>query len=191
MKRAINSLIVFSLFLIIATHAAFAISVPSFPSCLNPQGSLKANYSDGTHGIVGRTATYTGADKVYQVDANTLVQCFCPNDGRGIQTNWLKVSGFSQNDINILKNDGWYFIADGSAWGLDSAPYVAKNADYSCNAGIGGAAAGIGGGENIAGKVLGLASTGSSDHIYKLWLSGLVALALGVWLKKHDLFKKA
>jgi hypothetical protein len=118
--------------LFINVQSASAVTVPTFPSCLNPQGTLKVSYSDGTHGVVGDTKTYTGYDAVYKLTDNTLVQCLCPKDGNGIQTNWMKASGFSQSEINTLKNDGWVYIQNGSAWGLDNEPYLAKNIGYSC-----------------------------------------------------------
>jgi hypothetical protein len=155
--------------------SAYAITEPSFPSCINPQGTLKANYTSGTHGVPGDTKTYTGSDSVYKLTNSTLIQCLCPTDGNGIQTNWWKVSGMSENDINSLKNNGWIFIPNGSVWGLDNEPYLTKNLKYSCIGGIGGVSA-----QKNLGDVLGLASTGNVASVYFYLISGVTLLVLGL-----------
>lgn len=152
----------------------YAVTAPTFPSCINPQGTLKVQYSDGTHGVPGDTNTYTGADSVYKLTDNTLIQCLCPKNGNGIQTNWWKVSTLSQADIDSLKNDGWIFVPNGSVWGLDNAPYVAKNLKYTCIGGIGGVSD-----AKKVGDVLGLASTGNIASVYFYLISGITLLVLG------------
>ena len=114
---------------------AYAQTTPDFPSCSNPQSTLVISYNDGTHGIVGDTATYTGSDAVYQLDENNYSQCFCSNDGTGIQTNWWKVGSLDQDQIDTLKKLGWVYVPDGSAWGLAQGAYMAKNSSYSCGGG--------------------------------------------------------
>lgn len=175
---------------------ADAATTPSFPSCLNPQGTPIASYAEGVHGIPGRSETYNGADTVYKVTDETLIQCFCPEDGDGIQTNWMKASNLSEGEIESYKAAGWIYIPDGSAWGLDQGAYLAKNNNYSCRGGIGGAnssrkhrsskkstSSPSSAGAAVLGQVLGLASTGSLESLYNLWLVGLIALTTGVWLK--------
>lgn len=201
-KRGLGIIILVATFLQLA-QGAYAVSAPSFPSCLNPQGTLIANYADGTHGIPGDTTAYSGSDKVYSYSGDQTLQCLCQVNGSGIQTNWLKVSSYPQEDIDALIQSGWIYIADGSAWGLDAAPYIAQNHAYSClaiggkdpakksksshrsssrssSSSTGGAVLGT---STVMGQVLGLASTGNSKTLYNMWLVGLLLLTLGVWLK--------
>jgi len=96
----------------------------SFPSCINPSGSVVASYQNGTHGIVGSSETYSGADTVYSLGDGNYVQCFCDN-GRGIQTNWWKTNTSDEN---------WISIPNGENWGLESGSYLAQNLDYNCGA---------------------------------------------------------
>lgn len=114
------------------SQPAWAVEVPAFPSCANPQGIVKVHYDNGTHGIVGDMKLYQGKDTVYQITADTLTQCFCSTDEMGIQTNWWKLANLSEEDINTLRLDGWVLIPDGSVWGLDAGPYLAKNISSSC-----------------------------------------------------------
>lgn len=207
MKQKLTMLIVSLISALVFVPSASAVTVPQFPSCLNPQGSVIASYNSGVHGIVGSSGTFTGADKVYAVDAIRIVQCFCPDNGPAIQTNWLKASDMTDTDVEILKNSGWYFVPNGAAWGLDNAPYLAKNSNYTCKSTANGTSSSTGGGSSssssssssstggasndLGSKVLGLAFTGSSEYIYKLWLYGLVALLLGVWIKRFNARKKS
>jgi hypothetical protein len=170
---------------------AFAYTVPSFPSCVNPQGILAASYDDGVHGIAGNSAEMRGGDKVYQLNANEQVmQCFCPENGNGVQTNWIKVSTVSDEESKTLQHDGWVFIADGSAWGLDQAPYLAKNSDYGCKSttttssnSTNTSVSNNVGSSNPIQSVLGLASTGNILFLYALATVGFVSLASGLVLK--------
>ncbi|OGK43977.1 hypothetical protein A2957_02760 [Candidatus Roizmanbacteria bacterium RIFCSPLOWO2_01_FULL_38_11] len=188
-KKTIFSAIALALLLWVSTSFALAVEIPNFPSCLNPQGDLKASYSSGTHGVVGRTQSYSGSDKVYQLSDATLTQCFCSSNGEGIQTNWWKTSGLTNDEVEILKRSGWFYVPNGALWGLDSEPYLAKNIEYSCLA-IGGSVLGTSD-SDLKGKVLGLASTGSKEKIYDFWLAGLLLLTYGVWLKRYQLKKKS
>lgn len=115
-----------------AASSVSAYSIPDFPACSNPSGTVRASYASGTHGIVGSYATYTGSDVVYSLGGGNLLQCFCSVDGSGIQTNWWKASSLNQEEIQTLINLGWHFVPDGTAWGLDEGYYLAKNANYSC-----------------------------------------------------------
>lgn len=196
------SVVVFSGFLMLAIHAnaAYAVDIPSFPSCANPQGTQIASYGSGVHGIVGSAEIHTGADSVYQIDSETLIQCFCPENGEGIQTNWLKAISLSVDEIEQLKKMGWVFIPTGADWGLSNDPFVAMNSSFSCKpsggGGGGGGAGGGGGGQGGAGggavlgavsalgQVLGLASTGNNYLYFSLPVLGSLFLTLGLLLRK-------
>jgi len=108
------------------------IAIPSFPSCVTPQGTQKVFYPTGVHGIPGSTNTYTGSDTVYVLSEETLSQCFCAINGKGIQSNWWRVSSLGLNQIDELVGLGWVFVPDGTAWGLQEAPYLVKNEAYEC-----------------------------------------------------------
>ena len=179
--KAFLSLVLLIFFLAFSYSSVKAQTPPSFPSCLNPQGTLKVSYEDGTHGIVGSTITYTGSDKVYSVSDVSLIQCFCADDGSGIQTNWWKVSSLTQAAIDSFKNLGWFFVPSGSVWGLDDEAYLAQNINYSCL----GVVLGTGGGD-----VLGLATTGNITLIYALASVGSLALFLGISKRRRVTSKK-
>lgn len=179
----------------------FAISAPNFASCYQPDGTLKVAYSSGTHGIPGRSQAYTGSDSVYVLNDQQVLQCYCPQGGAGIQTNWWRVGDLSQSDVDRYIREGWIYIPNGALWGLDEAPYLAFNLDYQCVNGTGGRPPenngggtsstgsssstssssdnGIGGGgfiESAASfsQILGLADTGNQQW----YLLGLLAFAI-------------
>lgn len=174
--------------------AAYAITIPPFTDCVAPSGTVKASYDNGTHGIVGNSGIFTGSDKVYTISDKSLTQCFCPNNGDGIQTNWFKVSNLTENEIDSLKNQGWILVLDGSIWGLEKAPYLAKNHSFNCKGGVGGTEIsktysidygdGTGGGE-----ILGLATTGTAKNILALTMLGLGFIIGGFSLKKIKIDK--
>ncbi|HVF69627.1 MAG TPA: hypothetical protein VNA13_03615 [Xanthomonadales bacterium] len=163
-------------FLSVSALPVHAEKLPNFGSCVNPQGKVIASYENGKHGIVGRKDLVSGSDAVYQSSERGVTQCFCPEDGNGIQTNWFDVSKLTKAEIETLKKDGWTYFATGSDWGLKDVAYVAKNSDYAC--------------KNTAqkkgevSKVLSLASTGESVTIYALILSGAAFLISGLVLRK-------
>src|SRR3990167_3192719 len=163
---------VFLFLAIFATSVIAIVNVPNFPSCVNPQGTVIASYSSGTHGVPGDSTAYSGSDTVYKINNETLTQCLCTDDGDGIQTNWWKASSLSSQEIENLKTQDWVFVPDGTAWGLDNTSYLSKNSKYSCR--------GIGGG----GDVLGLATTGDIKIIYSLLLIGTASLCLGFVLNR-------
>lgn len=188
-----------------AVPRVFAQTVPTFPSCLNPQGTLKVSYSEGTHGIAGSTSIYTGSDTVYRLSDETLIQCFCADDGNGIQTDWWKASTLSENEVQVLKNQGWVYVPNGALWGLTADPYLTKNSDYSCGSGGPSFAeastyaeasadksageGGIGGGGNVLGgeldlgSILGLATTGSTGKLYFLGIIAVTSFLLSYALR--------
>ncbi len=177
-----------------ATSAAVE---PSFPSCANPSGNLKVEYSSGTHGIAGQSAAFNGADKVYSLSDGNALQCYCGDNGQGVSTNWWKVGSIADVEQRVLEAEGWHYVADGSAWGLDSGEYMAKNSNYSCsssNSGNGSSSsssssdngssvAGASGSVGSGGQVLGLASTGSMNMIVTILSLGLGFLSAGLLIK--------
>jgi hypothetical protein len=180
-------------------NRAYAQEVPNFPSCSNPQGQVIAQYSDGFHGVVGRTDTYQGSDNVYKVSEGAVTQCFCADNGQGVQTDWWKTSLISEDQAQSFTNQGWIYAPNGALWGLDESPYFAKNTDFSCqgsnqNSGSGGgnsstdsSSAGVGGASailsaSIVSDVLGLADTGNISVIIIWALLGLISLTAGLTL---------
>lgn len=171
------SFLVLLILSLIFTTSTLAVTTPGFPICSSPQGTLKVEYSDGSHGIVGNTSEYKGTDRVYTLSDSTLLQCFCAENGDGIQTNWWKASSLSEDEIEILKRQGWYYIENGALWGLSNEPYLAINSSYSCRGegGIGGPA-----GEVLGASTTALAGTGNSKILYTLGLVGIVSLIIGL-----------
>lgn len=176
MKNLVFALIFTALYAVLASNS-YAYSEPTFPSCLNPQGSVKVSYSTGTHGIPGRFSEYNGRDTVYRLENNnTLMQCFCSIDGAsGVQTDWWKATNLSTTDIQTLRGKGWVYIPNGSLWGLDNDPYLAKNTDYSCDGKVAGAS---------DEKVLGLAATGNMFQILSFITLGLTFIISGLSIRK-------
>jgi hypothetical protein len=173
-------------FVLFAANIAnvFAVSAPEFPTCSNPSGSVKVEYQSGNHAIVGETSLRQGSDKVYSIENGNYMQCFCPEQGSGIQTNWWRLGQIDQKLIDSMKSQGWHYIPDGSDWGLTSDPYLAKNNDYSCNGGTGGGttSSGIGGG--VSDSVLGLAATGDNKNYIALISLGISFIAGGLLIRK-------
>jgi len=178
-----------------------AITSPEFPMCSNPVGNLSADYATGTHGIVGNAISFTGADKVYTFANNNALQCFCPENGAGIQTNWWKIENMTESEISELENDGWMYVANGANWGLAQGPYLAKNINFSCSSGSnngdgGSSSSNSGGGSSSssnsgsgsvlgAGSVLGLATTGSMVKIFEYIAFGFALIATGIVVRKN------
>ena len=209
MNTFVRSFVV-AAFVVVSTFRSFvyAVETPIFPICTNPQGQAISSYDFGTHGIVGSTSTYTGSDHVYAVAEGQVSQCFCSTNGQGIQTNWWKASSLSESQVNQLKSEGWYYVADGGIWGLDSDPYVAQNSTYSClPGGTGGNGGGPGdglsdgrsscpectqaprGGGDVLGlstdgQVLGLASTGDIVKIISVFVYAFTFFLIGMKLSQ-------
>lgn len=162
-----------------------------FSACVNPQGSLVADYSNGTHGIVNNTGSFTGSDKVYLLRNGNAMQCFCGSNNEGIQTNWLKNTGFTDSEIAVLKNQGWTSIPDGSVWGLEPVQYFAMNSSYACTGSTGPiTASNPPSTNNPSQSVLGastttlttLANTGNSLLFYSTLLLGIGFILAGLFL---------
>lgn len=135
--------------------ASAAAPIPSFPSCVSPQGTVKVHYDRGTHGIVGNPNTFTGRDTVYQLTNDTLTQCFCADDGAGIQTNWWRATSITEEQKKQLEGEGWKFIPNGADWGLENTSYYAKNNEFTCKSNR----------IDDPGTFLGLAQTGEFSHV--------------------------
>lgn len=171
------------LFITLFSVAILFISVPSlvlasgattdFGSCLNPQVKASQVNKSDRFGVVGTTKVYSGVDSIYLYSKGNVMQCLCQKDGKGIQTNWLKVGSMSKKDVDSYKKSGWIYIITGSTWGLSDEPYLAKNIEYTCKGNV-----------VKETKVKGLAATGSIVGIYGLILAGFVALFAGVLLKR-------
>lgn len=179
------------------TKAFASFNMPSFPTCVNPQGTIIANYNSGTHGIAGNTSTYTGFDTVYQFADGAYTQCFCPFTGSGIQTNWMKANGISDSDLKDLENQGWIYEPAGDLWGLTNDPYLALNSSYSCNTSqaiVESATAQSSGSSNSSSSnsshndpgVSQLAITGNIVLILGLLTAGIISLISGFLLKLRN-----
>ena len=156
-----------------------AVNTPDFPVCSAPLGTLKVQYNEGTHGVVGNSSEFKGKDTVYTINEGQTLQCLCTSDGQGIQTNWWKISSLNDSEIQVLKNSGWYYVPNGSLWGLDNAPYMAKNNEYECRGGS------VGGGSVLGASnqdILGLATTGDKALFYSFLGIGSMFLLLGFFL---------
>lgn len=173
------NIVVFLLALLLAsTTNVMAVDAPNFPACSNPQGTLIVSYDSGTHGVVGG-ASYSGSDKVYKIDEVNLTQCLCTTDGKGIQTNWWKASSLDENQVNILKNEGWIYVPNGTVWGLEDSAYMAKNLDYTCASNGGGGSSSSSSSSSSTGQVLGLAFTGNIKLIYAIFTLGILSFIYG------------
>jgi len=111
---------------------AAAWYAPEFPSCTSFSTNGDWSTGVGNHHIPGQEATIFGKDDVYYVQNGNFVQCLCPPNGQGVQTNWWNISGMGQSEIdNKWKPAGWYH-EQGSNWNLMNYPYLAKNTSYQC-----------------------------------------------------------
>jgi hypothetical protein len=162
-------------------------------SCLTPVGSVIADYQDGTHGIVGQ-GSMVGKDTVYQLPNGNALQCFCSVTEGGVQTNWVKTSTLSEDQIKIYENQGWMYVPSGAAWGLSDEPYLAQNMSYGCLhfPSTGGGSDGhtdgqsSNGGTSIvqAAKGSNLASTGNVLFIIEIFSVGLFMVVIGLILRR-------
>lgn len=188
----------------VIVNKSYATSIPTFPSCLNPQGTIKVNYNNGNHGVPGDTSSYSGIDTVYYLTEDTLTQCLCPENGNAIQTNWWKIDQLSEKEIKEFTGQGWIYVPDGSAWGLDESTYLAQNIKYSCVGGKGGSSngnssthnssssntssgsqsSGQANGASTGGNILGLASTGNIMSIYIFIIFGISLLLSGIYIQR-------
>lgn len=99
------------------------VTIPDFPNCVEmTEDGDKAHYETGLHEIAGE-GLFEGADDVYSLSDGNALQCFCPTDGKGIQTLWFKTNA---------KIDGWFPIENGVHWNLEDHAYLALNSEYDC-----------------------------------------------------------
>lgn len=202
MKRLLT---IFGFIIIAAFTAPFvhATEIPAFPSCLVPQGEVKVQYDNGIHGIAGDFGQYTGKDTVYNVSEDMVLQCFCPPEGQGIQTNWWMVGDMSYKEIEKFKEQGFVYVPTGSVYGLKNEAYLAKNVPFSCmgqpseenqgGPGGGGSSSGGGGGSSSGGSSSGLSSsapglapTGTLMSIFNTALIGALFVTGGFLVKKGN-----
>lgn len=195
MKKALLIISLVISILGLSVPKANAQTLPTLTTCLAPNGTLKTSYDTGTHGVPGDTNTYSGSDKVYTVSDNYTMQCFCAENGNGVQTDWVKTSVLSEDEIKVYTNSGWIYIPSGAPWGLSDTPYIAKNSSFSCKS-SGGSSSGtssssndarVGGASasnNNGGSVLGLANTGNTAFIVSLLTAGFASLTVSLFLKK-------
>jgi hypothetical protein len=201
--KKISLLFVLPIAFLASSHNAFAsVQTPEFNSCLTPNGSVVADYTDGTHGIIG-AGSKDGHDTVYSLENGNALQCLCATDGSGTQTNWLKISDLSEDQIKIYENQGWIYIPDGSAWGLSEGEYLAQNLAYSCGGGTSTTQSSQGDGktdgrtdgrsdgrgssivQSAVGNA-GLASTGNIIFLLSVLGAGVFMTLFGVWLRRNS-----
>ncbi|QQS39486.1 hypothetical protein IPM62_02645 [Candidatus Woesebacteria bacterium] len=190
------SLVSLLLSLSLTSSVSAQSAIPNFPACSNPQGVLKVSYTDGQHAIVGEGVLRAGSDYVYSLENGSAMQCFCSENGSGVQTNWWKISSLDEDEIETLKKLGWVFVPSGSVWGLDASSYMAINANYSCGGSTNssstssnsntstGSVLSAAASTSNGGSVLGLATTGNLATITIYTLLGFSSLLAGVILKK-------
>ena len=194
-RNYINKLAVLAslsaLFMLSATTTSAQVA-PDFPSCSNPQGQLVVSYSQGEHAIPGESSMRQGSDDVFDLGSGNYLQCFCAENGEGVQTNWWKINGLDQNQINTQTKLGWHFIPNGANWGLDQSAYLAQNLEYSCGGGSTNIPTptpteqpqvrGVSGEQtsdsesDFFGSILGLADTGAGQRGIFLTLLGIVLI---------------
>ncbi len=168
-NKSILMVTAFALSLGFVSPVEAAGGAPDFGTCVAPKGEVIASYANGVHGIPGKRETFKGSDTVYKISQDVVLQCFCPENGKGIQTNWLRAKDLSKTEIAKLRKQGWVYIATGSVWGLDDVAYLAKNVEYTCKAGV---------------ATKGLANTGNLFLLNTLLLGGMTTAALAFLLKK-------
>lgn len=151
-------------------------------TCITPSGEKIVTYADGIHGIVGDFRTFTGRDEVFALGNENTLQCFCAKDGSGVETIWW--SSFPEDSVDELTASGWIYVPNGSLWGLEPKPYLAKNTNYTCSADTTSSTGGTQVSDN-GGEVLGetLAATGGKGIILALIFSGAFLLSAGIVLK--------
>lgn len=89
-----------------------------FPLCIDQEGNGDwSHYDSGLHQIYG-DGLQEGQDDVYSLENGNFLQCFCPLNGEGIQTDWYRTE---------------YGSVNGSQWNLGDYQYDVVNFNYSCN----------------------------------------------------------
>ena len=161
-------------------------AVPPQATCITPSGEKIAGYSNGTHGIVGDSNNFVGRDNVYNLGNAGALQCFCATDGNGVETIWWgSISELTKEQLESYTSSGWIYVPNGSLWGLDQKPYLAKNTRYLCSAtGTGGEVSSIT--SQFDSQLLGvstLAATGGKGLLFALMVASFLLLISGLLLK--------
>lgn len=185
MKKIQNLVLSFAILVafLTAKSPSYAVSTVDEVSCVNPTGTIKVNYESGTHGIVGSLDLYSGKDTVYSIKEDQLMQCFCEENGTGIQTNWKRVASLDSDEAKILKSEGYISVPSGSAWGLEDKPYVAKNIGYTCKSSSTNGTSFV---ESSKGSAPSLAATGNIITIISFFVVGILFTSLGFTLRKRS-----
>src|SRR5215469_14661265 len=129
-KKALSIIGISATLYLSAAAPVSAYSVPNFGTCLNPQWSASQVNYGSNHGVIN-VGSYPGTDTIYESNGNVM-QCLCTDSGNGYQTNWLKASDLSQDEIANLEAQGWIYVPYGDDWGLDKGAYLAQNSNYTC-----------------------------------------------------------
>ncbi len=204
-KNLIASLTGVALFLGTVTPAQ-AYNMPEFGSCLNPQWSKTQENKGSDHGVIA-IGTFPGVDTIYESNGHVL-QCLTTDTGKGYQTNWLKATDLSKDEMKELEAKGWIYVAHGEDWGLEKCAYMAKNVDYTSvvtptptpvaspdvtpTPAVGGSASTPTAGSSAnttetktsAPTLGGLAPTGNALTIYLAILAGIASISTGLVLRK-------
>ena len=211
-KKAIALTAITASLFVGAVSPVYANNVPEFGSCVNPQWSQTqvntlTDPNGPKHGVVG-VASFIGTDTIYKSGSNAM-QCLCTDTGEGYQTNWLKASYYSHDQIESMKAQGWIYVPEGQDWGLEKGPYLAKNASYTCTVctptptgtvtptptsvpgptptpGVTTQVQGASANNSSSSNNSGLASTGNALVIYVSLIAGAAALILGMVLRKFS-----
>ena len=162
-------------------------AVPPQATCITPSGETIASYSNGTHGIVGDPNTFAGEDDVYSLGEAGALQCFCETSGNGVETIWWgSIGGFTQDQIESYTSSGWVYIPNGSLWGLEDKPYLAKNTRYLCSTASTGGEVSSSATNQSSPQILGastLAATGGKGLLQALMFASAFLLIAGLLLK--------
>ena len=124
----IFAVMAFTAWLLLAAKV-FAYDAPVFPTCIDPQGSeiisqeSTAFNPDGTRGV---------GNVYYRISDDKIMQCYCDESANGSQTNWWKVSGLSQEELEYFQQEGWNYVQNGSNSGFEDAPYLVKSSSFNC-----------------------------------------------------------
>jgi hypothetical protein len=192
--QIIKLLTILSFLVFFSIRPAFAQTAPINPpqtTCITPTGDKIVTYLDGIHGVPGNLQTFTGKDEVFALANDDALQCFCATNGTGVETIWWSsFTGLTQAEIDNLVAQGWVFVPNGSAWGLATKPYLAKNTNFTCSGNT--TTSSNPSQPSTPGQVLSvstLAQTGGKGLISTLIYTAFALLILGLSLKLLS-FKK-
>ncbi len=191
MKKVLALLSISAIFQLMTTPV-FALEIPDFSSCTSVNGTVMVSYDSGIHGVPGDGTTYTGRDTVFRIYDTAVLLCLCPEGKTGVQTKWWRYGQLTNDEISVLIKDGWIYVPNGALWGLEDAPYLAKNSNFSCNESGGGSSnsgSSVLGSNTSAGQVLGvstMAATGNLTSIFGLLFLGTLFIVLAKKLRQYS-----